>query len=245
MANICIVGATSAIAEATTRHFAARGDHLFLVGRSPDKLAMIADDMRVRGAAQVETFVLDVNDLDRHTEMLDAAEAAFGPLDVVLIAHGTLPDQRECEQSVAKTLEAFQTNAISTIALLTEIANRFEARGRGVIAVISSVAGDRGRQSNYVYGAAKGAVNIFTQGLRNRLAKKGVAVVTIKPGFVDTPMTAHLPKNALFASPEYVGARIFKAIERREDVVYVPWFWFIIMTIIRHIPERIFKRLNL
>jgi len=156
-----------------------------------------------------------------------------------------LPDQRECERSVAKTLEAFQTNAISTIALLTEIANRFEARGRGVIAVISSVAGDRGRQSNYVYGAAKGAVNIFTQGLRNRLAKKGVAVVTIKPGFVDTPMTAHLPKNALFASPEYVGARIFKAIERREDVVYVPWFWFFIMTLIRHVPERIFKRLNL
>ncbi|GAP64408.1 hypothetical protein ARMA_2831 [Ardenticatena maritima] len=245
MANVCIVGATSAIAEATTRHFAARGDRLFLVGRSPDKLAMIADDMRVRGAAQVETFLLDVNEIERHTEMLDAAEAALGPLDVVLIAHGTLPDQRECERSVAKTLEAFQTNAVSTIALLTEIANRFEARGRGVIAVISSVAGDRGRQSNYVYGAAKGAVNIFTQGLRNRLAKKGVAVVTIKPGFVDTPMTAHLPKNALFASPEQVGARIFKAIERREDVVYVPWFWFVIMTIIRHIPERLFKRLNL
>jgi short-subunit dehydrogenase len=137
------------------------------------------------------------------------------------------------------------TNCISVISLLTHLANYFEKQRSGCVAVITSVAGDRGRQSNYVYGAAKGAVNIFLQGMRNRLSKVGVTVLTIKPGLVDTPMTAGLPKNFLFADPAVVGTRIFNAIMRGKEIVYVPWFWRWIMLIIRTIPESVFKRMKL
>jgi short-subunit dehydrogenase len=176
---------------------------------------------------------------------VDAAFAAFGGLDVALIAHGTLPDQSRCQERVADTLAALAVNFTATIALLTPLASRFEAQRQGCIAVITSVAGDRGRQSNYVYGAAKGGVEIFLQGLRNRLHRCGVAVVTLKPGFVDTPMTAAIPKNPLFASPRRVGRAIHRAIEARRDVVYIPWFWRPIMFLITSLPEAVFKRLRL
>ena len=133
----------------------------------------------------------------------------------------------------------------SGVALLTLLANRLEVQGNGCLAVISSVAGDRGRPSNYVYGAAKGGISIFLQGLRARLHRAGVAVVTVKPGFVDTPMTAKLPRTPLFASARRVGRTVYRAIERRRDVVYVPWFWRPIMVLVKTIPEAIFKRLRL
>lgn len=245
MKRVCIVGATSAIAHATAKRFAAAGDRLFLVARDADKLRSVAEDLTVRGAEQVDTFVLDVNDFERHTELLDAATEALGGLDVIFVAHGTLPDQKAAEADVDTTLHELTTNTLSTIALLTPVAERFERQRRGTIAVISSVAGDRGRQSNYVYGTAKAAVSTFLSGLRNRLFDAGVAVVTVKPGFVDTPMTAHLPKNVLFASADDVGARIYEAIVKGEDVVYVPWFWRFIMLVIKLIPEPLFKRMNL
>ncbi len=245
MRNVLIVGATSAIAQAVARRFAADGDRLFLVGRNVEKLQAVAADLRVRGASQVESYVLDLRDLDRHPELIDLAEGALGPLDMVLIAHGVLPDQKACEASVEATLDAFQVNALSVISLLTLLANRFEARRRGTLAVLSSVAGDRGRRNNYVYGAAKGAVSLFTEGLRARLFPAGVRVVTVKPGPVDTPMTAHLKKSPLFADPDDVGARIYRAMVRGEDVVYVPWFWRWIMFVLRLVPEAVFKRLNL
>ncbi len=245
MTNVLIVGATSAIAHAVARHFAAAGDNLFLVARNPEKLAAVADDLRVHGARQVHTYVLDVNDLDRHEAMFNAAVEALGPIDVALIAHGVLPDQKACERDVHRMLAVFQTNALSTMALLTRLANDFESRGRGTIVVISSVAGDRGRQSNYVYGASKAAVSVFTQGLRNRLARRGVQVLTVKPGMVDTPMTAHMRKGPLFASPERVGRDIYQAILKGKDVIYTPWYWRLIMGIIVHIPEGIFKHLRL
>ena len=240
-----IVGATSAIAAETARAYAASGARLFLTGRNPDRLAAVADDLRVRGASRVETAHLDLNELSRHQEIVDAAFAAFGGLDVALIAHGTLPDQSRCQDSVSETLAALAVNFTSTIALLTLVAGRFEAQGQGCIAVITSVAGDRGRQSNYVYGAAKGGVDVFLQGLRNRLHRSGVAVVTLKPGFVDTPMTAEIPKNLLFASPRRVGRAIHRAVEARRDVVYIPWFWRPIMFLITSLPEAVFKRLRL
>jgi decaprenylphospho-beta-D-erythro-pentofuranosid-2-ulose 2-reductase len=243
--KVLIVGATSAIAYETAKLFAKERAELFLVGRSTEKLTAIQDDLRVRGAARVEMFPLDLADLSRHQELVDTALAALGEVDAVLIAHGTLSDQRACEQSATRTIEQLTVNALSAISLLTILANYFEQRRKGCIAVISSVAGDRGRGSNYVYGTAKGALNIFLQGLRNRLYKSGVAVVTIKPGFVDTPMTAAFKKNALFASPARVGAAIHVAMNKGKDVVYVPWFWFFIMLIIRNIPERVFKRLKL
>ena len=245
MTNVLIIGATSAIAQEVAKHFAAAGDDLFLVGRSPEKLATVAEDLQVRGARRVETFVLDVNDFSRHREMLNAAEETLGPLDVVIVAHGIMPDQKAMEQDVDLALDMYKTNFLSVVSLLTPIANEFEARGRGTIAVISSVAGDRGRQSNYVYGASKAALTAFTSGLRNRLSKAGVNVITVKPGPVDTPMTAHMRKGLLMASPEKVGRDIYQAILKGKDVVYTPWFWRWIMCVIVHIPERIFKRMNL
>lgn len=245
MKKILIIGATSAIAEATARQWAARGDALFLVGRRTSQLDTIADDLRIRGAASVACFTMDACDTSAHAAMLEAAENALGGLDVALIAHGSLPDQKACEASVELTLKEIDTNALSVIALATRLAEGFEKQGRGSLAVISSVAGDRGRQSNYVYGAAKGMVSLFMQGLRNRLAKKGVQVVTIKPGFVDTPMTAAFPKGALWAKPEAIARGIVRAVDRNADEVYLPGFWRLIMFIIRHIPERVFKKLSL
>jgi short-subunit dehydrogenase len=245
MKRILIIGATSAIAEAAARQWAARGEALFLVGRRQQKLDDIAADLKVRGAAKAGVLALDATDVAAHEAMLAAAVAELGGLDVALIAHGTLPDQKACEASVEKTLQEFDNNGLSVIALCTLLANHFEAQGSGSIAVISSVAGDRGRQSNYVYGAAKGMVTRFLQGLRNRLAKKGVQVLTIKPGFVDTPMTAAFPKGALWAQPADVARGIVAAIDAGKDEVYLPGFWRLIMLVIRHIPEFIFKKLSL
>lgn len=245
MKKILIIGATSAIAEATARIWAQAGDHLFLVARNAEKLGAIAADLRIRGCQKVETYVMDANDLDAHPEMLDAAEQTLNNFDTVLLAHGTLSDQMACQQSVELTLQEIRTNALSNIALLTQIANRFEQKKKGTIAVISSVAGDRGRQSNYVYGSAKAMVTVFTSGLRQRLYKSGVSVVTIKPGFVDTPMTANFKKGILWASPEKVAAIIVRACNKNSNIVYAPWFWFGIMTTIKLLPERILKKTSI
>ena len=246
MRKILIIGATSAIAEATARIFAARGDALFLVARNADRLQAIATDLNVRGAVRTATATLDVADFSAHQAIIDRAEQELGGLDTVLIAHGTLSDQAECEKSVDALRREFDINALSTMALLTPLANTFEARKSGTLAVISSVAGDRGRQSNYVYGSAKAAVSAFLSGLRQRLAKSNVDVLTIKPGFVDTPMTANIAnKGALWAKPDQIAAGIVRAIDKRSSVVYLPWFWRGIMLIIKHIPEFVFKKAKL
>jgi short-subunit dehydrogenase len=243
--KVLIVGATSAIAQEVAKCYAQEKAALCLVGRNADKLGAIAADLKVRGAVQVETLIADLDDLDRHAEVVAAALARLSGIEAALIAHGTLGDQRRSEADVQEMLREFTTNGLSYLSLITLLANHFEAQRRGTLAVISSVAGERGRGSNYVYGAAKGAVSLFTQGVRNRLSKAGVAVVTIKPGFVDTPMTAALKKNPLYASASAVGKRIHAAMRKGEDVVYVPAFWMLIMGLIRNIPERIFKRLKL
>ncbi|HKV58003.1 MAG TPA: SDR family oxidoreductase, partial [Ktedonobacteraceae bacterium] len=243
--KILIIGATSAIAHETAKCFAKDGAELFLVGRSSEKLESVQNDLKVRGAKRAESYVLDISQLDRHQEMIEAAIESMGGLDMALIAHGTLSDQRLSQENVTKTLEEFTTNCTSVISLLTLLANYFEPRKHGCIAVISSVAGDRGRQSNYVYGAAKGALTVFLQGLRGRLAKSGVAVVTVKPGFVDTPMTASIRKGLLFASPRKVGEGIYHAMLKGKEVVYLPWFWRPIMLIVKSIPEPLFKKLSI
>ncbi len=245
MRKTLIVGATSAIAQATARLFAADGASLFLVARDERKLNAVAEDLRVRGARQIETWVMDATDYDRHQEVIEEAVERLGGLDLVLMAHGTLPDQKACEASFEMTRREFETNALSVISLLTHVANYFEQENQGTVAVISSVAGDRGRQSNYVYGASKGAITLFMQGLRNRLARSGVHVLTIKPGFIDTPMTEAIQKGFLWAKPDKAAHGIYRAINERREVVYVPWFWRYIMLAIRAIPERAFKRLSL
>lgn len=245
MRNILILGATSAIAQATARILAERGDRLFLVGRNAEKLKQVAEDLGARGAAEVITGVLDFANLEEHQQILSEVYDQFSPLDVVLIAYGSLGDQKACERNFSLAEYEFNTNFLSVCALLNELARHFEQQKKGVLAVISSVAGDRGRQSNYIYGAAKGGLSIYLQGLRNRLQPAGVQVVTIKPGFVDTPMTAHLDQGPLYVAPDVVARGIVKAMEKKKNVVYLPWFWRWIMLIIKSIPEPIFKRLKL
>lgn len=243
-----IFGATSTIAQAVARQLVARGASIYCVGRNSAKLEALLADLRVRaGEGQlIAGEAADLNEFTRHADLLASAEKSLGGLDAVLVAHGSLSDQKACEASASMTLKEFDTNALSAVSILTLAANLFETRGSGVLAAISSVAGDRGRQSNYVYGAAKGMLTIFMQGMRNRLAKAGVAVVTIKPGFVDTPMTASFDKSGpLWASPEIIARGIVMAMEKGKGEVYLPGFWWFIMLVIRYIPSRIFNRMNL
>lgn len=245
MKRILILGATSAIARATARLFAARGDRLFLVARDDTKLEATAQDLRSRSAEGVDYTAADLSDDACHEALIEEAVQSLGGLDVVLIAYGTLPEQRALEGSFKATHEALQVNFLSVVSLLTLLANRLETQRSGTLAVISSVAGDRGRASNYVYGTAKGALSLFVQGLRNRLHDAGVHVLTIKPGFVDTPMTAEVKKNFLFAKPEGVATGIIKAIDKKREVVYLPFFWRWLMLVICALPEPLFKRLKL
>ena len=245
MRKVMILGGASAIAQETAKLFASEGASLFLTDLDKDRLKAIAGDLTVRGAEKVDFLAVNANDLDRHEETLNAAEEAMGGLDAVLIAYGTLSDQEACQQDLDLTMKEYTTNCISLLSYLHRVANRFEKQGSGCIAAITSVAGDRGRMSNYVYGAAKGSVSIFLGGLRNRLFKSGVSVVTIKPGFVDTPMTKDYKKGLLWAKPEAVGMGIYKAMKKGKGVVYLPRFWWLIMLVIRNLPGFIFNRMKL
>jgi short-subunit dehydrogenase len=245
MKRTLIIGATSAIAEEFARISIEKGDQLFLAARNRVKLETVAEDLKVRGGKKVRTSVVDALDFGHHESLVAAAVEALGGLDTVLIAHGVLGDQKVAERDYRIAEREYQINFLSVVSMLTHAVAYFEKQRQGTIAVISSVAGDRGRQSNYIYGSAKGSLSIYLSGLRNRLYKSGISVVTIKPGFVDTPMTSHLKKSLLFASPRRVAAGIYRAIERRRDVVYLPGFWFGIMALVRLIPERLFKRLKL
>jgi short-subunit dehydrogenase len=243
--NILVIGATSAIAEATARLWAATGVHFFLVARSPERLALVARDLETRGA-RVTRAILDVNDFDRHAPIIEAAFRALLRVDVILIAHGDLPDQRKCEGDAQAALTALQSNATSAVSLLTLIANRMQLQGSGVIAVIGSVAGDRGRKSNYVYGSSKALVGVFAEGLADRLDVFGVRVIIVKPGRVDTPMTASFAKGPLWVSPELVATQIHARIaSARSGTYYVPQFWWAIMVVVRCLPDRIIRRLNI
>jgi len=244
MQNILIVGAASAIAEATARLYAAQGANLFLLARDEGRMSNIAADLVIRGASSVRSAHFDANDIDSHHKILDDALKALGTFDIVLIAHGTLGDQKACERDATAALQELQTNAMSTISLLTLLANIVEQQKHGTLAIISSVAGDRGRQSNYVYGTSKAALTTFCEGLRSRLHKQGIQVLTIKPGMVETPMTEGIdaPK-ILMAKPEQIASDIVTAIEKKKDVLYTPWFWKYVMVGIIHMPESIFKRI--
>lgn len=246
MENWIVVGASSAIAEAACRLWAERGGSLFLLARSQEKMDALAQDLKVRGAKDVFTQVFDACDMEQHQGLFAEAESKLGNVHGIFVAHGTLPDQAACEQDFALAQREFTTNATSVMSLVTEAANYFQPKRSGTIAVISSVAGDRGRQSNYLYGSAKAAVSTFLQGARNRLAKHNVHVMTIKPGFVDTPMTDGMDKSGfLWAQPDDVAECILNGIDKKRNILYVPWFWRLIMLIISNIPEFIFKKLSL
>ncbi len=243
--RVLVLGATSAIASGVMRPLAAQGASFYLVARNPEKLKAVASDLATRGASAVFTKVMDLDDTAAHEAMLHETTQKLETIELALLAHGVLGDQEKAQADYATTEAILRTNFLSAISLITWLANYFESTHQGTLAVISSVAGDRGRKSNYVYGASKGALNIFLDGVRNRIDRSGVHVLTIKPGFVATPMTAHLPQNDLFAHPSVVGRGILKAIEKRKDVVYVPPIWALIMLVIRSVPGSIFKKLNL
>jgi len=242
--RVLIVGATSAIATACAHRWGARGALLYLVARTPERLETVASDLRIRGFRVAGTHVLDADVLPAHEAMLEAAVAALGTIDVALVAHGTLPDQQACESDPDVAIRELHTNATSVIALATRLAHQMTRQGHGALAVITSVAGDRGRPSNYLYGSAKGAVSIFLSGLRARVWRRGVWVTDIRPGFVATPMTAGLPLPApLVSTPDAVARGILRAIARRRAVAYTPGYWRFILWVIRMIPEPVFRRM--
>ncbi len=240
-----IFGATSGIARAVIRELAQRGSALILAGRNVPEVERIAADTHLRYGVQTAAVAFDACDTASHAAVFASVIARAERLDGLLVAFGTLTDQKQAERDVAAAEAMIASNYTGVVSIVTHAANYFETQGRGVIGVISSVAGDRGRQSNYVYGSAKAGVTVFCQGLRQRLCKKGVRVVTIKPGIVDTPMTYGLSLPPIVASPERVARDIVRALERADGDLYTPFFWRFIMLVIRSLPEPIFKRLSL
>lgn len=240
-ANVLIFGATSAIAAEVAVLLGARGGHLHLVGRNPAKLAAVAARC-VR--AKVTTQCADFADVERNAEIAGTAIASMERLDVALVAHGDLGDQPLSEQTFDEAERILRVNFTSVVSLLVPLANHMEAARSGCLAVMTSVAGDRGRPRNYTYGAAKGALSLYLQGLRTRLFPAGVTVTTLKLGPVDTPMTREHAKNILFAQPAQVGRGIVRAIDTRAAEVYVPSFWRLIMPIVKNLPECLFRRFS-
>ena len=244
--RVAVFGATSDIAGAVARRYAEAGARLVLIGRNRAALDAQAADLKVRGAADIATLLCDFASLDGLAPIAAQAWNAFGGLDVALVAYGSLPDQVALQNSAEATAAALTVNFTSPSVLIGALADRFERQKSGTIAVISSVAGDRGRKSNYVYGAAKGGLQRLLEGLRHRLHASGVAVLDIRPGFVSTKMTASLPqKGPLWATPDKVAADIAKAIDARTAVLYTPWFWRGIMGVVTALPRPLFHRSSL
>lgn len=243
-ANVLVLGATSAIARGTAAAFAARGDNLYLASRDLDELKRIAADLHIRYGVKVHCGLFDAAATATHAAFFQSVIQEMHELSGVVLAFGLLGDQQAARDfNVAEMIIA--SNFTGAVSILSHCANHFEPLKRGFIIGISSVAGDRGRQSNYVYGAAKGALSLYLQGLRNRLFASGVRVITIKPGFVDTAMTFGLPGLFLVASPQTIGKQIVRTLSKSTDVVYLPGFWRFIMLIIKHVPEAIFKRMKM
>lgn len=243
--RVIILGATSAIAQATAQMFAKDNCNFILVGRSELRLEAVASDLKVRGASKVEIVCGEISDSSKVHDLFSKINLNNSADEILLLAYGSLGNQEISQNDIKIAHKELETNFVSATLWLSLFANYFEKKRSGTIAVISSVAGDRGRKKNYFYGAAKAGLTTFLSGLRNRLASSSVSVITIVPGFVDTPMTADFKKGALFASPHKVGKDIYNAIYSQVDVIYTPWIWRYIMFLIRNIPERLFKRMNI
>ena len=244
--RIVVIGATSTIAEHCCRLWVAReACDLVLVARDAAKAGRVAEDLRVRSPAStisvIETDFLDATAIGRL-----ASETAARPIDIVLIAHGVLPEQSLCESDLQVCRDTLEVNALSPALFAEAFAGQFAKAGRGTIAIIGSVAGDRGRKANYTYGACKGLVARYAEGLEHRFAGTGIRVVLIKPGPTDTPMAAaQRAKGRRLASVEEVARAMVRGIDAKRPVVYAPAQWALIMFVVRHLPRFIFNRLNL
>lgn len=248
--KVLILGAASAMAEQTARLLAARGDHLALVARDAGRLAAIAGDLASRGAGAVVQRQADLADLNDPDALLDDVAQALGGLDAVLIFYGYLGDQARAETDLAEARRILKVNFSSAAEISLAAAQRLEtsAHAKPVLIAVGSVAGDRGRASNFVYGAAKGGLAVLYQGLQHRFARRGsrARAVVIKAGFVDTPMTAAFPKGGpLWAKPETIAKIVDKAMEGGGPIVYAPWFWRFVMLIIRLLPQPLMNKVNL
>ncbi len=243
--QIIIVGATSAIAEQCARIWLSEEPtELILIGRDAKKTEALAIDLRLRGLqSEVRVITVDFFDIVTVANLVDKLCADRSP-DIVLIAHGALPDQAACQKDLVEVCEALEINGMSPALFAEGFAGHMERHNAGTLALISSVAGDRGRKSNYVYGAAKGLITRYAQGLQHRFAGTNVKVVLIKPGPTATPMTAHLPQQGL-ASSKSVARRIVNAIRKGRPVVYAPGRWAVIMMVIRHLPAAVFNKLDI
>lgn len=241
--SILILGATSDIAVECARVFSKEGFDIVLAARDVEKLKVIADDIHIRSSQRTYTVSFDATDFDSHEEFVTSLPVE---LDGVICAFGYLGDQSKAQDDFTEARAIINTNYTGALSLLSIIASIFEKRRSGFIVGISSVAGDRGRSSNYMYGSAKAGLTAYLSGLRNRLIKNNVQVITVKPGFVHTAMTEGLDlPSMLTAQPKEVAADILNAVKKKKDVVYSKWFWRYIMLTIKHIPETVFKRLSL
>lgn len=244
-AGIIILGATSPIARAAALSFAEKGHPLYLAGRDVLELGRLASDIQLRHPVDVHYGRFDAEAYESHAGFFQGAVRALGAVQGVLLAFGYLGDHAQAVHDFSEAKAIINRNFTGACSILTHCADYLHVQKSGFIIAITSVAGDRGRQSNYIYGAAKGGLNIFLQGLRNRLHPSGVRVITIKPGFVDTSMTFGKPGLFLVASPESVGRKIVRTLHARRDEHYIPGFWKYILGIIKIIPETIFKRMKL
>ncbi|HEY9869566.1 MAG TPA: SDR family oxidoreductase [Candidatus Obscuribacterales bacterium] len=243
--SVLILGATSAVARSLAACFAREGARLYLAGRDAFEVERVAADLSVRFGVEARWGRFEATEYGAHQQFFDEVVGSMGGLDAVVSAMGELGDQGLAEADFNHARAIMESNYNGPASILTYAAGYLEKRGGGLIIGISSVAGDRGRRSNYVYGSAKGAFSLFLQGLRNRLSACGVKVMTVKPGFMDTKMTFGRTGMFLVAKPEDVAETIFKAAGSGVDVLYVPWFWRWIMLIIKLIPEPVFKRMKL
>jgi decaprenylphospho-beta-D-erythro-pentofuranosid-2-ulose 2-reductase len=244
MAKILILGSTSPIARALASRFALDGAELYLAARDSAEAARIAGDLSLRTGVTTHSGRFDAADFASHAAFIREVVAALGGLDGVVLCFGTLGDEDSAQTDSAAAIATVHQNFTGAISMLTIAARHLEMQGAGFLIVIGSVAGDRGRARNYVYGSAKGALALFTQGLRGRLAKSGVHVMTVKLGTVDTRMTYGREGAMLTVSPERAADAIFNAWRRKAEVVYVPWFWRIIMGVLKVVPEKQFKRVS-
>ena len=243
MKTILILGATSDLAQAIAKRYAAEGWHIILAARNKEMLGVISEDLRIRSTAEIEPIEFDARDFSSHPNFYQSLK--IKP-DVVISVFGYMGDPLLARSDFDEAHQTIDVNYTGAVSILNIVAADFEARGKGSIVGISSVAGDRGRQSNYMYGSAKAGFTVYLSGLRNRLVKSGVHVMTVKPGFCRTKMTETLDlPAALTAEPEQVATAIFKGVEKKKNVVYTLWMWRWIMLLIRHIPESIFKKMEL
>lgn len=244
--RVLLVGATSGIGRAIARELAASGSDLVLAGRRLDEIDRIAADLEIRHRVRARVVPFDALDFDAHPGFFEKCAAQFGEgLDGVILCQGDMPEQAAAEADFALARNMIDVNYTASVSLLNCAAGYLEARGRGWVAAVTSVAGDRGRRSNFLYGSTKAALSTYLEGLHARLAAVGVGCTDVRPGTVDTSMTYGMESLPLPSSPEAVARGAVRAIRRRKRVAYVPWFWGVIMLAIRWIPTAIFRRLSI